>query len=75
MHPTKGALALDCRGGVWHTFFALEPGTVIFEVKPGPYEMATDKEFALWAPAENAADAPSYLAKLEEIFRAVTRAT
>jgi cupin fold WbuC family metalloprotein len=75
MHPTKGALAVDCRGDVWHTFFALEPGTVIFEVKPGPYDMSTDKEFATWAPAENTADAASYLAQLEDIFRATTRAT
>jgi cupin fold WbuC family metalloprotein len=66
----QGALAVDCREGVWHTFFAVEPHTVIFEVKPGPYDMATDKEFANWAPAENAADAPSYLARLEQIFRA-----
>lgn len=69
LHPTIGAVALDCRGSVWHTFFALEPDTVIFEVKAGPFEAATDKEFAAWAPPENAPEAALYLASLEQIFR------
>ena len=59
LHRTKGSLAVDYREGLWHTFFALEPNSVIFEVKPGPYNAATDKEFAPWAPNENAPDAHS----------------
>ncbi|MGD8861079.1 MAG: hypothetical protein PVI30_13820 [Myxococcales bacterium] len=31
---------------------ALEPDTLIYEVKPGPWSAATDKSFAPWAPAE-----------------------
>jgi len=69
LHPTMGAAALDCRGSVWHTFFALQPDTVIFEVKAGPFDAATDKEFAAWAPPENAPEAPQYLASLEQLFR------
>ncbi|WP_142848072.1 WbuC family cupin fold metalloprotein [Telmatospirillum sp. J64-1] len=35
-----------------HAVAALEPGTVVLEVKPGPYTPAEDKDFAPWAPAE-----------------------
>jgi cupin fold WbuC family metalloprotein len=38
--------------GVWHTVVSLAPGTVLFEIKPGPYVPLTDKDFAQWAPAE-----------------------
>ena len=65
----RGAIAVDYRESVWHTYFALEPNTVVFEVKPGPYEAATDKDVAPWSPAENAPDAQSYLESLEQAFR------
>lgn len=65
----SGVLGVDYRAGVWHSFFALEPGTVLYEVKPGPYEAATDKEFAPWAPEEATPAAVEYLARLEELFR------
>jgi cupin fold WbuC family metalloprotein len=69
LHRTQGALAVDYREGLWHTFIALEPDTVVFEIKQGPYDAATDKEFAPWAPAENAVEASSYLSSLEQMFR------
>lgn len=69
LHQTKGALAVDCREGIWHTFFALEPDTVVCEAKVGPYNPAVDKEFAPWAPPENDPSAHRYLAALEQTFR------
>ena len=33
----------------WHTLVSLEPGTVLFELKRGPYQPLTDKDFAQWA--------------------------
>jgi len=68
LHPTKGASAIDCRESVWHTFLALEPNTVLFEVKAGPFDPAGEKEFAPWAPAENAPEAATYLNSLERLF-------
>ena len=38
--------------GAWHTLAVLEEGSLLFEVKPGPYLPAEDKDFAPWAPAE-----------------------
>ncbi|GMW01735.1 MAG: hypothetical protein AMXMBFR84_28720 [Candidatus Hydrogenedentota bacterium] len=67
--PAKGVVGFDVRAGVWHTFFALEPDTVVFEVKAGPYEARADKGFAPWAPKEGNPESLSYLANLEDWFR------
>jgi hypothetical protein len=69
LHQLRGSIALDCREGVWHTFFALEPDTVLYEAKNGPFDAATDKEAAPWAPAEGTTEAGLYLAELEDAFR------
>jgi len=69
LHKSKGALALDCRESVWHTFFALEPGTVVFESKSGPFDANTDKESAPWAPAEGSPESATYLDGLVAKFR------
>jgi cupin fold WbuC family metalloprotein len=62
-HPRQHGI--DLAPGVWHTLVVLSPLAVIFEVKPGPYTQATDKDFASWAPREGEAGASSYLAALE----------
>lgn len=55
---------IDVEAGVWHTMAALEPDSVILEIKGGPYDRAQDKIFAPWAPEENAPEARAYLARL-----------
>lgn len=70
--PTFG---IDFEGGVWHSFHALEPDTVLFEVKPGPYNPETDKEFAPWAPEEFSDGVEAYLISLEGEHGAEHRAT
>ena len=67
--PARGVHGCDIRPGVWHTIFALAPDTVLFEVKPGPYDPAVDKEFAPWSPPEYTAEAAAFLAELEDGFR------
>lgn len=59
---------VDTLAGIYHTFFALESDTVLFEVKPGPYKKDTDKDFAPWAPPEGSASAEIYLKKLYELI-------
>jgi hypothetical protein len=39
----------------------LSEHVVCFEVGPGPYSAATDKDFAPWAPREGDAGAAAYL--------------
>jgi cupin fold WbuC family metalloprotein len=69
LHRSRGGLALDCRESVWHTFFALEPDTVVFESKSGPFNPDSDKEFAPWAPAEGSPEASAYLELLVADFK------
>jgi cupin fold WbuC family metalloprotein len=59
---------VDLEPGVYHTFFALEANTVVYEVKDGPYSPATDKAFAEWAPREGTPEASRYLATLVREF-------
>lgn len=54
--------------GTYHTVLALEPGTVFFESKAGPYRPLEMAEQAPWAPLEGARDAQAYLAALRELF-------
>jgi cupin fold WbuC family metalloprotein len=54
--------------GTYHTVLALEPKTVFFESKAGPYRPLDLVESAPWAPEEGARDALPYLAALRELF-------
>ena len=70
LNRESGVWAVDVAAGTWHAILALEPDTVAFEVKPGPYSPMSDKDFAPWAPAEGTAAAAAYLAAVETRFRA-----
>jgi cupin fold WbuC family metalloprotein len=52
---------VDLAPGVYHAFVALEPDTVIYEVKPGPYAVSNDKSFAPWSPPEGDPKADEYM--------------
>ncbi len=47
-----GNLAVEIPAFAWHVVVSHRPGTVMFEVKPGPYTVVDDKDFAAWAPPE-----------------------
>jgi cupin fold WbuC family metalloprotein len=59
-----GLIGIDVAPGVWHTVACVSDTAVCFEVKAGPYDAATDKEFAVWAPREGDPRAASYLERL-----------
>ena len=50
--PDGRLWGIDIPAGIWHTILARSERAICFEVKPGPWEPASDKEFADWAPAE-----------------------
>lgn len=54
-------LAVEIRANSWHTVLAEVPGSVLFEVKAGPFDPDQAKSFASWAPAEGSDAAPAYL--------------
>jgi cupin fold WbuC family metalloprotein len=46
---------IDLDAGLWHSVVCLEGPAICFEVKPGPWSPATDKDFAPFAPREGVA--------------------
>lgn len=44
--------ALELPPGTWHSLVALEPDSVMLEVKEGPYRPNLGQGFAEWAPRE-----------------------
>jgi cupin fold WbuC family metalloprotein len=64
--PGAEALGIDLAPGVWHSLAVPSAHAICFEVKPGPYTQATDKEFAPWAPREGDPGAAEYLRRLLE---------
>ncbi len=65
LSPEGPVVGLDIPAGSWHSIVTLEPGSLFFECKPGPYEPLSDKDWAPWAPLEGAGDATDYLRKIE----------
>jgi len=61
-----GTRAVEVEAGRWHTLLALEPGTVLLVVKEGPYDPASGKTPAPWAPAEGAPGAGAFQRWLRE---------
>lgn len=55
---------IDIPPGVWHTILPRSARAVCFEVKPGPWEPSSDKEFASWAPPEFDPTAADYAESL-----------
>ena len=68
LDSTPGANVIDFEPQLWHSFVVLEPDTVLFEVKRGPYDITEDKTFADWAPEEFTPEAEAYLKTMEAHF-------
>ena len=45
---------------VWHTVVALESGSVLLEIKAGPFDPNQPKDLAVWAPTEKDLAATNY---------------
>ena len=63
-----GLAAADIPSGVFHTAVSLEPGTVFFETKAGPYLPLSLSETAAWAPPEGDVGAVQYLEQLQKLL-------
>lgn len=64
--PKEGRYGFDIEPGVWHGLLVLEKGTVLYEVKPGPYVPLSPADIAPWSPDERNPDAVSrFLAALQ----------
>jgi cupin fold WbuC family metalloprotein len=58
------AAGIEVPASTWHTVLALQPGSVLLEVKAGPFDPAQPKDLAPWAPEEGSVDATRYLQAL-----------
>jgi cupin fold WbuC family metalloprotein len=56
-----GAEVVEMPAGTWHAVISLESGSVVFEVKQGPYLPLTAQDLAAWSPAEGDAAVGSML--------------
>lgn len=56
-----GGVVVEVPPGTWHTVVALDAGAVLLEVKEGPYQPVSGKDFATWAPGEGGADAGRFV--------------
>lgn len=54
--------------GMFHTLIALEPDTVMFELKEGPYVPIDDKDFLPQFPLENTPDAKQWIQTWQGYF-------
>ncbi|CCH49190.1 WbuC family cupin fold metalloprotein [Pseudodesulfovibrio piezophilus] len=64
LQPGTEIFGVDVAPEVYHTFVALKPDTLVFEVKDGPFVADSDKDIPDWAPREGSAEAEPYLLDL-----------
>jgi cupin fold WbuC family metalloprotein len=64
----EGRYGIEIPPGIWHTVVALKTGTIVYEIKDGPYRLEDDKHFGQWAPQEGSPEAPLYLQKLLKLL-------
>jgi cupin fold WbuC family metalloprotein len=60
MNPGIGNYGAEIKSRTWHSLIALEKGSIVYEVKDGPYDPSDDKFFAPWAPSEGDPEAEGY---------------
>ena len=62
LDPLKGMYGMEIPAGRWHSIVVLESGTVIYEIKLGPYAPLAQDNLAPWAPAaEDTAAVAAYM--------------
>ncbi|WP_321281293.1 WbuC family cupin fold metalloprotein [Marinifilum fragile] len=65
LDPNSGEYGVEIPIGVWHTILVEEPGSVIYEIKEGPYFPGVGVEFAPWAPkGDNELETLKYMKEL-----------
>jgi cupin fold WbuC family metalloprotein len=70
MDPFKGCYGGEIPPGVWHGLLVLESGTVIYEIKEGPFTPLSPANMAPWSPSAEDTNAVSeYLVKLRKIYK------
>ncbi|WP_044873525.1 WbuC family cupin fold metalloprotein [Pseudomonas sp. LFM046] len=61
-------VGVDLPPGVFHALVVLEPDSMLFECKAGPYRPVGEGEQAPWAPREGEAGVADYMAWMRSFF-------
>lgn len=64
LDPLEGTFGAEISERTFHSIFALEPGTIVYEIKDGPYNPIDDKNFAPWAPKEGEEGVSKYIEEI-----------
>lgn len=64
LDPHTGNFGVEFAERSWHSLIALESGSVLYEVKDGPWDPIDDKNFATWAPKEGEEGCAAFLKKI-----------
>ena len=51
LDPKEGVYGAEIKAGTWHGLLVLESGSVIYEIKEGPFAPLAPENFAPWSPA------------------------
>ena len=67
MDPFNGCYGGEIPPGIWHGLLVLESGTVVYEIKEGPFAPLAPENMAPWSPpAEDTEAVNEYLEKLRK---------
>lgn len=67
LDPLNGNYGGEIPPGVWHGLLVLESGSVIYEIKEGPFSPLTPENLAPWSPAsEDTETAKTYMQSLKD---------
>ena len=64
----KGVYGIEVPPRKWHSIMSLESGSVLYEIKDGPYDADNDKILAPWAPSENSDNTKEYMQYLRKEY-------
>lgn len=67
LSPQEGVYGAELDPGIWHSLLVLEPGTVVYEVKRGPFAPLSPENLAPWSPpAEDVEAVEAYMTFLRQ---------
>lgn len=70
LEPQQGCYGAEIPAGVWHGLLVLASGSVVYEIKHGPYAPISAENVAPWAPdAADTQATEAYMKRLQQIIR------
>jgi cupin fold WbuC family metalloprotein len=70
LDPSNGVYGGEIPADVWHTLIVLESGSVVYEIKQGPFVPLSPENMAPWSPAaEETDEVKRYIDKLKSYHK------